>query len=266
MATRMPARPVRSVPSRSVRSVPRRRSHPLRRLAITLILVALAAIGAYLYALRVYAPGLKAEAAMIPAIVRNQLAAHNAPYTPLAAISPDLPNAIVSIEDRRFYVHPGVDPIGLIRAALVNTEAKRVDQGGSTLEEQLAKRALVHDDRSWHAKLRTLALAWAIDQDFSKRYALELYLNDAYYGRGAYGAEAAAQVYFGTDAGHLTLGEAAFLAAMPQAPSIYGSHPTSSAVIYRWHTVLRDMATNGYATWAQVRAAEASPLPFVFQP
>lgn len=264
MAARIPARPVRSVPARPARSRPRR-AHPFRRLVFTVILLGLALGGASLYALRVYAPGLRAEASAIPAIVHRQLATHHAPYTPLAAISPDLPNAVVSVEDRRFYVHPGVDPIGLIRAALVNTESKHLDQGGSTLEEQLAKRAIVHDDRSWHEKLRTLALAWAIDQDFSKRRVLELYLNAVYYGRGAYGAESAARVYFATDAAHLTLGESAFLAAMPQAPSIYGAHPSSAPVTYRWRTVLADMAANGYATWPQVRAAESAPLRFAFQ-
>jgi penicillin-binding protein 1A len=228
------------------------------------ILMAVLLVIGYLYVLNVYAPGLRTEARSIPQRVHAQLVAHGDQYVPLSGISPDLRNAIVAIEDRRFYIHPGVDPIGLVRALTVNASQQHVDQGGSTLEEQLAKRAIVGDDRSLHEKLRTLGLAWAIDQEFGKRYILEMYLNAAYYGRGAYGADAAAQVYFGTDAVHLTLAESAFLAAMPQAPSIYGAEPTSAVVTARWQTVLADMVNSQYITPQQAQAAEAAPLHFVF--
>jgi membrane peptidoglycan carboxypeptidase len=124
------------------------------------------------------------------------------------------------------------------------------------------KRAIVHDDRSFHAKLRTIGLAWAVDQEFSKGQILEEYLNAAYYGQGAYGPDAAAKRYFGTDALHLSLGQAAFLAALPQAPSIYGANPTSPAIQHRWHTVLRDMADLGYVSSADADAAGAASLTF----
>jgi len=235
-----------------------------RRLVGLVVLSIVAVLAARAYLLRVYAPSLRAEARAVPALVREQLAQQGASYDSLDRISPNLQHAIVAIEDRRFYLHPGIDPLGIMRALWVNLSEQHVDQGGSTLEEQLVKRAIVQQDATIHAKLRTMALAWAVDQDFSKRTILELYLNAAYYGRGAYGARAAAEVYFGTDASHLTLAQAAFLAALPQAPSIYGLHPRSATVTNREHTVLRDMEALGTITSAQESAAENAPLAFAF--
>jgi membrane peptidoglycan carboxypeptidase len=236
----------------------------LRRIFALLVLLVVAAIAGYVYVLAVYAPYLRAEARLIPSAVQGQLRQHDAAYAGLDEISPDLSHAIVAIEDRRFYYHPGVDPIGMIRAALVNLSAQKVDQGGSTLEEQLVKRSLVPDDGTIHAKLRRIALAWAVDQEFSKRRILELYLNAAYYGQGAYGAKSAARIYFGTDSAHLSLAQSAFLAALPQAPSIYGAHPTSDVVLHRQQTVLADMEADGYITSQQEQAALKEPLRFAF--
>jgi len=259
--------PRRTVSRALVQPLPirrRKRFRRLRRLLWSLLILGLILVGAWIYILQVYAPGLRAEARTVPGIVRAQLAAHSAPYVPLAQISPYLREAIVAVEDRRFYSHPGVDPLGMVRAFWINLTAEHVDQGGSTLEEQLAKRAIVHDDRSFHAKLKTIGLGWAIDQEFSKAEVLELYLNDAYYGRGAYGAASAARMYFGTDANHLSLGQAAFLAALPQAPSVFGAAPTSPAIQQRWHTVLGDMVSQGDVTAGQVQAAGNQPLSFAF--
>lgn len=210
--------------------------------------LALAVIAAWIYVDNVYAPGLRVEARTVPALVREGLAQHGERYVPFDGISPNLRHAIVAIEDRRFYYHPGVDPLGMLRAAWVDLTSRHVDQGGSTLEQQLVKRVIVHDDSSLHAKLRTVGLAWAVDQELSKRQILGLYLNAAYYGQGAYGAGAAARIYFGTDVARLTLPQAAFLAALPQAPSVYGAHPFAPAVINRQHTVLQDMLNSGYIT------------------
>lgn len=251
---------VRSTPVPSRRS--RQRSRLLRRLVLSLFVVVCAALVGWLYMLHVYAPGLRAEARSIPARVRAQLATHNAPYVPISRISPDLQHALVAIEDRRFYSHPGVDPLGMVRALWVNLTQHNVDQGGSTLEEQLVKRAIVLDDRSIHAKLREVALAWATDQDFSKSKVIELYLNAAYFGQGAYGASEAARTYFGTDVAHLTIPQAAFLAALPQAPSVYGANPTSPVIHARWLTVLQDMQQLNYITPRQERRAATTTLRF----
>ncbi|MGH2444189.1 MAG: biosynthetic peptidoglycan transglycosylase [Chloroflexota bacterium] len=217
---------------------------------------------AWIYLMRDYGPGLRTEAARVPAMVQTELAQQHAPYTPSSQISPYLQNAIVSIEDRRFYSHPGFDPLSMVRAVWVNLTNGHIDQGGSTLEEQLVKRTLVPNDRTVRGKVRTIALAWAIDQDFSKQRVIELYLNDAYYGQGAYGAQQAARVYFGVDAANLTVPQAALLAALPQAPSVYGARPTSPVVRTRQIIVLRDMQQLGYLTPAQERLAETTTLSF----
>lgn len=244
---------------------PRRRPPRLRwfrRLLRLAVLLGALAVAVWLYLMHVYAPGLQAEARLVPSLVRDQLTRHSAPYTPGAEISPYLQHAIVSIEDRRFYSHPGVDPLGMARAVWVNLTDQRVDQGGSTLEQQLVKRTLVPNDQSIHGKLREIALAWAVARDFSKSHIIELYLNAAYYGQGAYGAGEAARVYFGTDAAHLTLPQAAFIAALPQAPSVYGANPTAQVIRQRQATVLQDMAQLGYITARQAQTATATPLTF----
>jgi len=260
MATRSPVRrPVpRPVPTRPAYR-PRRR---LRRVVLLLAILAVALVAIRAYLLVIYAAGLRAEASTIPGLVRAQLAQQGAAYVPIAEISPDMQHAVVSIEDHRFYSHPGVDPLGMARAFWVNLRNDHVDQGGSTLEEQLVKRAIIQDDRSLRAKLRTIVVAWAIDQQFSKPDILELYLNAAYYGQGAYGIGAAAHVYFGTDAAHLTLPQAAFLAALPQAPSVYGAHPRDPVVTTRVIAVLTAMQKWGYITPAQEAAAESTRLAF----
>lgn len=241
---------------------PRRRAGFLRRVFVLLLVLLVCAAGVGVYWMEVYAPGLETEAASIPDRVHAQLQAQGERYVPLNLMSPDLRRAIVAVEDRRFYYHPGVDPVGTVRALIVNTLNNHIDQGGSTLEEQLAKRTIVGNDASLHEKLRTMGLAWAIDRDFPKSRVLELYLNAAYYGQGAYGPNAAARVYFGTDAAHLTLPEAAFLAALPQAPSLYGANPRSTLIMARKNTVLADMYENGYITFGQARAAQAAKLQF----
>ncbi len=263
MAVRSSQRPVRRSQPQPARFGPsKRRFRWLRRLMVLATVVFVLFLGVRAYVMQVYAPGLESEAGTIPATVGLQLGEHGASYTSLADVSPTMRHAIVAIEDRRFYTHHGIDPIGLARAMWINMTAQKMDQGGSTLEEQLAKRAIVGNDRSIHGKLRTLALAWAIDRDFPKWKILELYLNDAYYGQGAYGIEQAAQIYFATNASSLTVAQAAFLAAMPQAPSIYGAHPRSAAVLYRWKAVLAGMQSQGYITAAQERAAASTSLTF----
>lgn len=242
----------------------KKRFRGLRRLVITLLVLSVFAFIVQSYLLNVYAPGLRSEARTVPGLVRAQMQRENSPYLPITSISPYLRNAIIAVEDRRFYSHPGVDPLGIARAFWVDMTDGHKDQGGSTLEEQLAKRAIVHNDSNIHDKVRTMALAWAIDQEFSKPKILELYLNAAYYGRGAYGAQEAARIYFGIDASQLTIAQAAFLAALPQAPSIYGANPSGAPIVNRQQSVLQDMQQQGYISSAQEASAENTHLAFAF--
>jgi penicillin-binding protein 1A len=119
---------------------------------------------------------------------------------PIRELPPYLPKAFIAIEDRRFYSHFGVDPVGLVRAAVANVLRRHVSQGGSTITQQLAKNLFLTQERTLWRKLQEVVLALWLEHKFSKSEILELYLNRVYFGSGAYGVEAAAQRYFGKSA------------------------------------------------------------------
>ena len=131
---------------------------------------------------------------------------HGATLT-LKEMPPYLPKAFLAIEDRRFYSHFGIDPIGLARAAVANLSRRGVSQGGSTLTQQLAKNLFLTQERTFARKLQELVLALWLERKFTKTEILELYLNRVYFGAGAYGVDAAAQRYFGKSARQVTIAE-----------------------------------------------------------
>src|SRR5690606_37778931 len=137
-----------------------------------------------------------------------------APPADLDALPDDVPAAFIAIEDRRFYHHPGFDPIGMSRAIAANMRAGRVEQGGSTLTQQLAKNLFLSPDQNVKRKVQELMLAVWLEMKFPKKEILALYLNRVYFGAGAYGIEAASQRYFDKGAKDLTVGEAALLAGL----------------------------------------------------
>ncbi len=142
-------------------------------------------------------------------------------YVPLDAIDPEIVDAVLAVEDRRFYDHFGLDLIGIGRAILANLKAGDVVAGGSTLTQQLVKNLYLTPERSFKRKLDELVLALWLEARLSKDQILELYLNRVYFGSGAYGVEAAARRYFDKDAADVTLPEAAMLAGLLKAPSYY---------------------------------------------
>jgi penicillin-binding protein 1A len=137
----------------------------------------------------------------------------------LKELPPYLPKAFIAIEDRRFYDHYGVDPIGIGRAVVANVAHRGVSQGGSTLTQQLAKNLFLTQERTIQRKLQELELALWLERKHSKNELLELYLNRVYFGSGAYGVEAASQRYFGKSAKNVTVAEAAMLAGLVKSPS-----------------------------------------------
>src|SRR6185312_6054099 len=139
---------------------------------------------------------------------------------PLRELPDYVPKAFIAIEDRRFYSHHGVDPLGILRALMHDVLRRRGNaQGGSTITQQLAKNLFLTQERTVSRKLQEVALAFWLEHRFSKAQILELYLNRVYFGSGAYGVGAAAQRYFGKPARQLTLAEAAMLAGLVQSPS-----------------------------------------------
>ena len=169
--------------------------------------------------------------------------------------------AVVAIEDERYYSHSGVDLEGLLRAFFANVRAQRVDQGFSTITMQLVGNLyLDRTDISLTRKWNEMALAWQMERKYSKNEILDMYLNTVYFGSNAYGVEAAARTYFNKDPKDLTLAEAALLAGLPQAPSIYSPRSHPEKALERRNTVLAKMYELGYITRSEYLQAMAEPL------
>ena len=173
--------------------------------------------------------------------------------TPVALwrVSPWMRKATVSIEDRRFYEHGGVDYEGIARAAWKDLRAGHVVQGGSTITQQLVRNLYISKERTLNRKLKEACLAIKLSRARSKDWILAQYMNQVYYGNHAYGIEAAAQTYFSKHAHDLTLDEAALLAGLPQAPSVYDPLHRPSTAIVRRDAVLRAMRDYGAITQAR---------------
>ena len=180
---------------------------------------------------------------------------------PSDQISPVMKQAIVAIEDKRFFEHRGIDVRGIARAVWQDVENKKVVQGGSTITQQFVKNAYLTSKRSLSRKLKEAALAWQIDQVWPKDKILTNYLNTIYFGNGAYGIERAAQVYFGHGASKLTLAEAALLAGIPSDPSLYNPVTDPKAAHQRRREVLQAMLDQKDITYNEYRLANRTPLP-----
>ena len=174
-------------------------------------------------------------------------------------LPPYLPKAFIAIEDRRFYSHFGVDPTGIMRAAVTNLLHRGVSQGGSTLSQQLAKNLFLTQERTFQRKLQEVELALWLERKYSKNEILELYLNRVYFGSGAYGVEAAAQKYFGKSAKNVSLSEAAMLAGLVKSPSRLAPNRNPEGAEKRAQIVLSAMADVNFITDAQAKAAIEKP-------
>jgi penicillin-binding protein 1A len=177
----------------------------------------------------------------------------------LKELPPYLPQAFVAIEDRRFYEHLGIDPVGIMRALMRNVTQGSVAQGGSTLTQQLAKNLFLTQERTASRKIQEAILALWLERRYSKNQILELYVNRVYFGAGAYGVEAAAQRYFGKSAREVTLPEAAVLAGLVQAPSRLAPNRNPEAAQARAQLVLTAMNEQGFIRPTQMMAALTAP-------
>ncbi len=169
--------------------------------------------------------------------------------------------ALIAAEDSRFYSHPGIDYRGVARAFYRNVRAGKVLEGGSTLTQQLAKVLFLTPERSYTRKLKEMALALRIEQQYTKREILSFYLNQIYFGSGAYGVEAAAQIYFGKAVKDLNIAECALLAGLPRSPKYYSPFKTPVYAARRRMYVLNRMVAAGVITPLQAEEAGKTPLP-----
>jgi penicillin-binding protein 1A len=184
-------------------------------------------------------------------------------FVPIEAIPKRVVHAFLAAEDKNFYTHPGVDVLGVMRATAQNLASMgtgRRPVGASTITQQVAKNFLLTNEVSLGRKVKEAILAFRIEQAFSKDKILELYLNEIYLGSGSYGAAAAALNYFDKSLDELTVGEAAFLGALPKAPNNYNPIRFPDAAKSRRDWVIERMAEDGYITAAEAKAAEAEPL------
>jgi penicillin-binding protein 1A len=179
---------------------------------------------------------------------------------PLHMIPDYLRQAVVATEDRQFYEHTGVDLRGILRAIIRDIRAGEFVEGASTITQQLAKTLFLTPRKSITRKLKEAFLAFQIERRYTKDEILELYLNQVYFGSGAYGVQAAARTFFGKPANELTLAECALIAGMPKSPSRYSPLVNSSLALKRRAVVLKQMARNGMISREQLTAAGSSPL------
>ncbi|MBR5909049.1 MAG: penicillin-binding protein 1A, partial [Schwartzia sp.] len=187
--------------------------------------------------------------------IANIHATENRMPVKIAQIPKDLQNAFIAVEDARFYEHAGIDPRGILRALWANISGGEVSEGGSTITQQLAKNAYLTPERTIKRKIQEMFLALQLEREYTKQEILEFYLNQIYFGQGAYGVEAAAKTYFGKDVSALTLNECAMLAGIPKSPNYYSPFNNLEAARARRATVLEQMAKYHY-----ISDSEASRL------
>jgi penicillin-binding protein 1C len=188
-------------------------------------------------------------------------------YVPLSEIALILQQATIATEDRRFYEHPGFDPIALTRAIWLAAREGEAVAGTSTIAQQLARATLLDEDertqRTFGRKVREIILATELYRTYEPDEILELYLNEIYYGNLAYGIEAASQTYFSKPAADLNLAEASLLAGLPQAPALWDPYTAPDLALGRQGEVLTLMVNNGYVTAAQAATARQEAEAFV---
>ncbi|MGZ5924031.1 MAG: penicillin-binding protein 1A, partial [Rhizomicrobium sp.] len=214
-------------------------------------------------ALRDYQPPVTTRVYAGDGTLLGEYARERRIFVPIAFVPKLVTEAFTSAEDKNFYTHPGIDPSGIMRAALkdiVNVFQHKRLEGASTITQQVAKNFLLNSDVKFSRKIREAILAIRIDATYPKSKILELYLNEIYLGENSYGVAAAALNYFGKSLDELDVAEVAFLAALPKAPSAYDPARNHQAALDRRNWVIGQMRENGYITREQEQAAIAEPL------
>ncbi len=186
-------------------------------------------------------------------------------WLPYGRIPKTMTGAMIAVEDRRFFGHPGIDPIGMARSAVVNFKAGRNVQGASTITQQLARNVFLTSTKTFGRKGREIILALALERKFTKEALLELYLNRVYFGGGAYGIDAASRKFFGHSATALSLPEAAVIAGLVKAPSRYAPSADADAARARASTVIATMVDSGAVTPGEAATADMATLAFAPQ-
>ncbi len=240
-------------------------------LGVLTVLVVGSAVGAFWYlsqdlpaldSLQEYQPSLVSRVYSDDRQVIGQYYIERRLLTPLADIPQSLTQAVIAVEDARFFEHPGLDVIGILRATWTNLRRGGRVEGASTITQQLARSLLLSPERTFVRKFKELILAYKIEVILSKEQILEMYLNQIYFGQGAYGVAAASQTYFGKDPGALNLAESALLAGLPKSPNNYSPYKYPERAKKRQEHVLARMEEGGFVTAAEQQEAAAKLLSF----
>lgn len=257
---------------------PRRRAKkakkagPLRRirLFIALCLVVFAGLGfGYIFAAYQSLPAVGNN--MRPAVSSQVFDSHGRLITTLHSdqnrlpidinkVPQNLQNAFIAAEDNRFYEHIGIDPIGIFRAIFANLTNRGIAQGGSTITQQLAKNAFLSQEQTLKRKIQEAMLALEIEHKYSKKEILEMYMNQIYFGQGAYGIQTAAKTYFNKDVNELTLTQCAMLAGLPKSPNYYSPFNNLNEAKKRKNVVLDQMVKYGYVSAGEAEDAKNQDL------
>ncbi|HEY7514804.1 MAG TPA: transglycosylase domain-containing protein, partial [Vicinamibacteria bacterium] len=241
-------------------------------LALTVLAVAGVAVAALVFwpsdlppakALEEYAPSVGSRVYADDDEFLVEFQAEKRIFVPLQQIPPALRNAVIAVEDARFYSHFGVDVRGILRAAYANFRHGRVVEGGSTITQQLAKVLFLTPDRRFSRKIKEALLALELEKRYSKDRLLELYLNQVYMGHGAYGVEAAARMYFGKSVQDVTLPEAALLAALPRSPGNYSPFERPELAQRRRAIAIARLLEQGYISETDAKKANQTPLGLI---
>ena len=250
----------------------KRKSYP-RRIIISLIILSalIGALGSFTYWVLSDLPKIKRLEGYTPiessrvyssdGKVIAELYIERRTFVPYYQIPEQVKKAFISVEDVRFYYHPGVDLIGIVRAMWSDIRAGGIVEGGSTITQQLARMLFLQPERSVKRKLKEAALSILIEKQYTKDEILGLYLNQAYFGTRAYGIEAASQTYFGKSVNELTIGEAALLASLPKAPSLFSPFKNPERARERRSVVLKKMLNHKFITEEEFDKAMNETLP-----
>jgi penicillin-binding protein 1A len=209
-----------------------------------------------------YQPSLVTQVYSVDQKLIGQFFIERRTLTPIAYIPERLRRAVIAVEDVRFFEHPGLDYIGMLRAAWTNVRRGGKVEGASTITQQLARSLFLSSERTFDRKVRELILAYKMELVLTKEQILELYLNQIYFGQGAYGVATAAQTYFGKELSDLTIGESAFLAGLPKSPNHYSPFKGYDRAKKRQEHVLARMEEAKFLTAAEREEAAAEILNF----
>ncbi|MBI5247833.1 MAG: PBP1A family penicillin-binding protein [Elusimicrobia bacterium] len=216
-----------------------------------------------IHTLEDYTPSLTTRVYDSKGTVIAELSIEKRALLPLSKIPVDLQNAVIAVEDDGFFKHWGISPKGILRSSVRNLIARRVVQGASTITQQLAKQIFLKPERKFTRKIREILLALQIERNFSKPEILQLYLNQVYFGEGAYGAQSAARNYFGKEVSELTLADCALIAGLIRAPRANSPFFKPENARKRRSVVLQRMLDEKLITKAEGDAANSSPIPLV---